>query len=91
MLVNHLQALELSQEILDQREVIHVDIAYDELSSGEYREDLVSQLLLLSLAFSDIYVYIHCIEKLEWSGDNATTILFMEGVEGLHTLMFSSA
>lgn len=46
MLVNHLQALELSQEILDQREVIHVDIAYDELSSGEYREDLVSQLLL---------------------------------------------
>ena len=30
--------------MLDQREVIHVDIAYDELSSGEYREDLVGQL-----------------------------------------------
>ena len=36
-----LQALELSQELLDQREVIHVDIAYDELSSGEYKEELV--------------------------------------------------
>ena len=42
--MNYLQALELSQEMLDQREVVHVDIAYDELSSGEYREDLVGQL-----------------------------------------------
>lgn len=36
------QALELSPELLDQREVVHVDIAYDEFSSGECREDLVS-------------------------------------------------
>ena len=40
----HIQSLELSQEFLDQREVVHVDIAYDELSSGEYREDLVSSM-----------------------------------------------
>ena len=37
-----MQALDLSQEHLDQREVVHVDIAYDELSSGEYKEELVS-------------------------------------------------
>ena len=36
----------MSQEILDQREVVHIDIAYDEFSSGEYREDLVSSLYI---------------------------------------------
>lgn len=41
-----MQALEMSQEILDQREVVHIDIAYDEFSSGEYREDLVSSLYI---------------------------------------------
>lgn len=48
----------MSQEILGQREVIHVDIAYDELSSGEYREDLVSQLLLEVLALSPAFIAI---------------------------------
>ena len=38
----HIQSLELGPELLDQREIVHVDIAYDDLSSGEYREDLVS-------------------------------------------------
>ena len=36
-----LQALDLSPDLLAQREVVHVDIAFDGLSSGEKKPELV--------------------------------------------------
>ena len=36
-----LQALDLSPDLLTQREVVHVDIAVDGLSSGEKKPELV--------------------------------------------------
>ena len=39
------QALSLEQDMLDQREVVHVDIAFDEFSSGETPPEQVSELI----------------------------------------------
>ena len=38
----HTQALDLSPDVLAQREVVHVDIAMDDLSSGEVISEMVS-------------------------------------------------
>lgn len=44
-----MQAIHLSQELLDAREVEFVDIATDKFSNGETREDLVSMKFILVL------------------------------------------
>jgi len=53
-----LQALDLSPDLLAQREVVHVDIAFDGLSSGEKKPELVRRQFI-ELLDTDIQSRVH--------------------------------